>query len=102
MGTMWCIIAVSSGLTRLRRIPVTFFERVAWWWAKARVRGAGATLNDISSLALSLSLAQSLSSFSFPFLLAVSIAEFSIVLTFGLSVVVRVHGGSHPLVIVNL
>ena len=80
------------------QIAVTLVDdRVAW--ARTRVRkGTGATLNDITSLAL----AHSLSSFSFPFLLAVSITEFSFGITFRLSVVAQIRGGSHPLVIVQL
>jgi len=90
------VIAVSSGFTGMRHIAVTLVDRVAW--ARARVRGTGATLNDISSLPLP----QSLSSFSLPFLLAVSIAEFSFVVTFRLPVDAEVRGGPHPLVIVDL
>lgn len=85
-------------------IAVTFVNRVAW--ARARVRGTGATLNDISTLALSLSpslpLPQSLFSFSLPFLLALTIAKFSFVVAFRLNVVAEVRGGSHSLVAVDL
>jgi len=100
MGAMRHVIAVSSGLTGMGQIAVTFVDRVAW--ARTSVRGTGATLNDISSFTLSLPLPQSLSSFSFPLLLAVSIAEFSFVVTFRLHVVAVVRGGSHSLVIVDL
>ena len=81
-------------------IAVTLVDdRVAWVRTRVR-RGAGATLDDISSLALAFP--HSLSSFSFPFLLAVSIAEFPFVITFRLSVVAQIRRGPHALVIVHL
>ena len=94
------VIAVSSGFTGMDHIAVTFVDRVAW--TRTHVRGTGATLNAISSLALSLPLPQSLTSFSLPFLLPVSIAEFSFVVAFRLHVVAEVRGGPHPLMVMNL
>jgi hypothetical protein len=101
MAAMRRVIAVSSRFARMGHIAVTLVDRVAW--ARARIRGrSGATLNDISSLTLTLppSLPQSLFSFSLPFLLAVSIAQFAFVVALRLRVVAEVRGGPHPLVIV--
>jgi hypothetical protein len=97
------VIAVSSRFARVGHIAVTLVDRVAW--ARARIRGrSGATLNDISSLALTFPppLPQSLLSFSLPFLLAVSVAQFAFVVAFRLRVVGEVRGGPHALVIMDL
>jgi hypothetical protein len=68
--------------------------------ARARVRIGGrsaTTLDDITSFALALPLTRWSSPFSFPVLVALSVTELSLVLTFGPYIVADVRAGSHPL-----
>ena len=83
-GPVWhVVVVVSSRLARVGHVAVTIVDCVArtgtgvgWWGATA--------LDDVTSFALPfpLPLAWSMSSFSLPFLVALSVAELSVVLTF--------------------
>jgi hypothetical protein len=90
---MWrVIVVISSRLTGMGHVAVTLID----WIARTRacIVWTGATVNDIISFTLS----EPLSSFPLPVLLALTISEVSLVITFRLSIVADID----PLVIMNL
>jgi len=86
------VVVISSRLTRMEHVTVTLVDWVTR--ARACIWRTDATVNNITSFALS----QSLSPFSLPVLLAFTIAKLSLMITFRLPIAADIH----PLVVVNL
>ena len=85
----------------MRHVAVAIVDGVTR--ARAGVGRRGATaLADFVSLALAFPISRSLSSFALPVLLALSVAELSVVLTVGRPIIADVCGRPHSLVIMNM
>ena len=81
-------------------VAVAIVDNVAR--ARARVGRSATTLGDFTSFAFAFPLSWPLPSFTLPVLVALSIAELSVVLAFGRPIVAEICSRPHPLVIVNL
>jgi hypothetical protein len=86
------VVVVASGVAGMRHIAVAIVDGVA----------SATTLGDLISFALPFPLSWSLSSFTLPVLVALSVAEVSIVLTFGRHIVADIRARPHPLMTMNL
>jgi len=94
------VVVVASGVAGMRHIAIAIVDGVAR--ARTRVGRSATTLGDLISFALPFPLSWSLSAFTLPVLVALSVAEVSIVLTFGRHIVADIRARPHPLMTMNL